>query len=115
MILVQHALEVELDCFGVEIGTVMELYALSQLERISLAVVRNRPTFSKRGLNFERAVLVANQAIINVDEDAEIVRRRDRMRIKRLRFGNLPDNQYIGRCLRGSLKSRCAQNQSGRC
>jgi len=64
MILVQHALEVELDGFSVEIGTVVELYALSQLERISLTVVGNRPTFSERGFYFERAVLVANQTII---------------------------------------------------
>ncbi|MNE17870.1 hypothetical protein D3C80_1108690 [compost metagenome] len=41
MILVQHPLEIEFDRFRVEIRTVVELHALSQLERIGLAVIRN--------------------------------------------------------------------------
>src|SRR5690606_29732695 len=89
--------------------------ALTQVECVFETVIRDRPVGRKRRLDFEGAVLVAHETVVNVHQDAEIVDRGDVLRVERLWFGDLADNQYVGWGLsgHGSSGGKCrSENQT---
>lgn len=51
-------------------------------------------------LDLQRAVLEAHKTFVDVHQNPEIIGGSHRMRIERLGFGDLPDDENIGRGLR---------------
>ena len=99
VVLVEHPVEVELDRLRVERRAVVEADAVSELEGVLGAVVADRPALRERRLDLQGPVSVANETVVDVHEDAEVVDRGDRVGIEGLRLGDLPDHQDTGRRL----------------
>src|SRR5690606_24874083 len=91
VILTKHAVEIEFNRFCVECRTIMESDVFTQLECVSLAVIRDGPTFGKRRFNFQRSILIAHQPVINIHKNTKIIGGGHRVRIKRLWLRNLAD------------------------
>src|SRR5690606_12308303 len=66
VVLTKHAVEVEFHRVGIEIGAVVEFHALAQLERVGSAILGNVPALGKGRLDFERTVLEADEAVIDI-------------------------------------------------
>ena len=113
VVLIEHPLEVEDHRLGIELGAVMERHAVAQVEGVGLAVVGDLVALRERRLHLQRAVLEPHQPVIKVHEDAEIVDRRDRVRIERLGLGDLADDQDAGRCLCGRRLGQGAPGERG--
>jgi len=111
MIFLQHPVEVELDRFGIERRAVVEFDALPQLESVGLAVLGDGPALGQRRFDLQRAVLIADQPVIEIHQDAEIVDRRHRLRIERFRLGDLTNHQNIGRRLGDRRRGQCQCHQ----
>lgn len=77
----------------------MEGDAVAQAEGLDGAILGNLPGLGQGWLDLQRARRVAHHPVLKVHQDAKIIDRRDGMRIQRLRFGNLPDDQNTGRGL----------------
>ena len=95
VLVVQHAVEVELDRLGIERRAVVELDALPEREGVGLAVRGNLPLLGQRRFDLQRAAAEPDEAVIEVHQDTEIVGRRDRVRVQRLRLRDLADDQDI--------------------
>ncbi len=95
VLVVQHAVEVELDRFGVERRAVVELDALAEREGVGLAVRGNLPLLGQRRFDLQRAAAEPDEAVVEVHQDAEIVGRGDRVGVQRLRLGDLADDEDI--------------------
>ncbi len=113
VVLVENAIEVELHRLGVQRAAVVEGHALAQLEGVDGAVVADLPAFGQRGLHLERAVLVADQPVIDVHQDPEVVDRGDGVRVQRLRLGDLADDQDAGWRLRVGGRKGCKRERGG--
>ena len=100
MALVEHPVEGELDRLGIERRPVVELDALAKVEGVGQAVVGDVPGLRQRRLGLQRAVLIADQAVIHVHQDAEVVDRGVDARVERLRLRDLSHDQDVGRRLR---------------
>ncbi|CAI8359838.1 MAG: Uncharacterised protein [Rhodospirillaceae bacterium] len=99
VVLVQHAVEVELDGIGIKGRPIVEAHAFAQGECVLKAIVADVPRGCQRRLDFERPVLVAHQTVVDVHQDAEIVHGRYCRRVQGLGLSDLTDNQNTGWCL----------------
>jgi hypothetical protein len=99
VVLVEHALEGEDDGLGVELGAVVEGHPLAQAEGVDGAILGDLPLGGERGLDLEGAVGKADEAVVEVDRDAEVVGGGHRMRVERLGLGDLADDEDPGRRL----------------
>jgi len=109
VVLVQHPVEIELHRFGVERRAVVEGDALAQGEGVFCSVVRDRPFRRQRRCHFERALLVLQETLVEVHEDAEVV---NCGRVERLGLGDLAHHQHAGRGLGGG-RGREARGHQG--
>ena len=98
--LVVHPVEGELDRLGVDVRAVVIFDALADLERVGLAVVADRPRRGEAGLDVEGAVLVVQEPVIHVAEDAEVADRHGLRRVERLQLGDMADDEDVFRRLR---------------
>ena len=67
---------------------------------------------SEGRLDLQGAVPVADQPVVEVHQNAEVVDRGDRRRIERFRLGDLTDDKHVGRSFRASAAAR--ENRDGR-
>ena len=100
--LVEHPVEIELHGVGSEGRAIVELDAVAQGEGVGEAVRADPPTLGEGRFDLQCAVLVADQTVVQVHENAEVVDGGDRSRIERLRLRDLSDDKNIGRRLRES-------------
>ena len=117
MALVEHAVEVELHCLGIEGRAIVEGHAFAQVEDVLQPVIRDRPVGCQRGLDLERTGRVAHQSVIDVHGNAEVVRCGGHVRVQRRRLGDLPDDQHVGRRLRkcrSHKRQRSRQHERGK-
>jgi hypothetical protein len=91
----------------------MEVHALAQGEGVDGAVVRDRPVGGERRFDLQRAGGVADQPVIDVHQDAEVVHGGHGMGVERLRLGDLAHDEHAGRCLR-LCRGQGAKRQRGR-
>ena len=114
MIGIEHAIEIELYGIGVEICSIMEFDAFAQIERIGLAVGRDRPGFGEARLHVEAAVLVMQQAVVDVAEQSEVADRHRLGGVERLQFRDVADDQnVIGRVGQRNAREPHCRNGGG--
>jgi len=116
-VLIGDAIEVEFHGVGVEFRPVVELDALTEFERVRLAVVADRPRCRKARFDIEGLVLVVQEALIHVAEDAKVADRHRLGGIEGLKFGDVPDHEHVfGRLRpRGRRHRHCdRQTEPGR-
>ena len=87
------AVEVEADRFGVEIGAVVELDALADLERPDLAGVVRRPAFGETGLRLGRAGLESDERLEDLRDRTQRLAVGDNRPVERDRVGRTCEDQ----------------------